>query len=102
MLYGEIGSGSVVMHLCDNTECVNPSHLRLATQIENIADRDAKKRNRLNQSQCVNGHSLDGDNVRRYGPDGRWRMCKTCARDATRRWREKTAPITRLEAENYE
>src|SRR5439155_19711884 len=28
----------VVMHTCDNKLCVNPSHLRLVTQVENIND----------------------------------------------------------------
>ena len=36
--------GLVVMHLCDNPACVNPDHLRLGTQLDNIKDRDAKDR----------------------------------------------------------
>ena len=43
---GNIPAGMVVMHTCDNPPCVNPAHLRLATQAENIADRDAKGRTR--------------------------------------------------------
>lgn len=34
----------VVMHICDNPRCCNPAHLRLGTQRENSADRDAKGR----------------------------------------------------------
>lgn len=41
---GEVPDGMVVMHTCDNPPCVNPAHLQLGTQPENIADRDAKKR----------------------------------------------------------
>lgn len=37
-------AGLVVMHTCDNRLCCNPAHLRLATQTENIADRDRKGR----------------------------------------------------------
>jgi hypothetical protein len=34
----------VVMHKCDNRICCNPRHLRDATDLDNIADRDAKGR----------------------------------------------------------
>lgn len=41
---GEVPSGVVIMHTCDNKKCVNPDHLKLGTTRDNIADMDAKKR----------------------------------------------------------
>jgi hypothetical protein len=41
---GPIPDGMVVMHRCDNPPCVNPGHLSLGTQLENIADRVSKGR----------------------------------------------------------
>lgn len=41
---GEIPDGFVVMHLCDNPQCVNPEHLQLGTQSENIKQAFAKGR----------------------------------------------------------
>lgn len=37
-------SGLVVMHSCDNPSCVNPRHLSIGTQIENVIDRFSKGR----------------------------------------------------------
>lgn len=36
--------GICVLHTCDTPNCVNPSHLILGTQIDNIKDRDTKMR----------------------------------------------------------
>lgn len=88
MFVGPIPEGLVVMHTCDNPNCVKPSHLLLGTQYDNVKDRDAKGRNRLSHTHCHRGHALSGDNVRHNGPDGRWRICRTCAREYARSYRQ--------------
>lgn len=48
---GPIPVGMKVLHKCDNPICINPDHLFLGTQLENIHDRDQKNR-------CRNRYSV--------------------------------------------
>ena len=54
---GKGAHGTVVMHTCDNPACVNPQHLRLGTQSDNVKD------------MVVKGRKVAGEWQRRKGVD---------------------------------
>ena len=47
-LHGEIPKGLVILHKCDVPACINPDHLALGTQGDNVKDMMEKKRNKCN------------------------------------------------------
>lgn len=53
---GQIPDGLSVLHHCDNPPCVNPSHLYVGTQAQNVHDRTVRNRGR-NQDGSVNSNA---------------------------------------------
>lgn len=50
--FGEIPEGMQVLHQCDNPPCVNPSHLRLGTQKDNMAEQRERSRTPLGEQRA--------------------------------------------------
>ena len=83
MHVGPIPKSLYVLHKCDVKECVNPEHLFVGTQKENLVDASRKGRlKRKKQTHCNRGHPFDDQNTY-YQSTGR-RGCRECHRVAVR------------------
>lgn len=101
---GHIPPSMVVCHSCDNTFCLNPGHLWLGTQKDNL--QDCKSKGRLTQrptraavetsaarnkakTHCIHGHEYTEYNTQRFknGQGYLTRRCRTCSVERTRNYR---------------
>lgn len=89
---GPIPPGLLVLHSCDNPPCVNPAHLFLGTQSDNMLDSVSKGRHRCSRrAACAKGHPYDQSNT--YVSPQNKRDCVICrrARQASYQLRRRTA-----------
>ena len=77
---GPVQDGLWVLHHCDNPSCVNPAHLFLGTNRDNMRDMQRKGRART----C--GHSITLENT--YVIRGA-RLCRACMKLRDKRYRDR-------------
>ena len=94
-----IPEGMVIDHLCNRRRCVNPAHMKVTTNKENVL-RSSRGPTAINarKTECIHGHPLSGDNLR-ISPKGH-RSCKTCAQlwDKARQDRQYAEYYTKYNA----
>ena len=61
---GPIPDGMQVDHLCRNRGCVNPAHLEVVTQTENLMRGDGPAARNARKTHCKRGHEFTPDNTR--------------------------------------
>lgn len=85
LAFGSIGGDLVIDHLCKNRRCVNPDHLELVSQAENIMRGLSGKENnsQLKKTQCPRGHEYT-----RITKNGH-RLCGKCRSMQTMKSRYK-------------
>lgn len=78
---GSISREMVIDHICKNTICVNPLHLREVTTRFNVIDNsNSPFAIHSRKTHCLRGHEYFGDNLR-FGKNAKgyvFRVCKKC------------------------
>jgi len=86
---GEVPKGMLVRHRCDNPPCVNPEHLIIGSNSDNMKDMFERGRNgpqTKKQTHCKKGHSFEEFEpivyVKKQGRQigEEYRVCKECKR----------------------
>lgn len=89
LTYGPIPLGMQVLHRCDTPPCINPEHLFLGTQSDNMRDKVRKGRDHnVRKTSCPQGHPYDEANTIRFPSRPNGRYCHACNIEKARLYRK--------------
>ena len=83
---GPIPEGLQLDHLCRVPGCVRPLHHEVVTPRENYLRGVSGPAVNAAKTHCIHGHPFDAQNTK-WVRGGRRRDCRTCGREALRRFR---------------
>ncbi len=86
LLVGPIPDEMTLDHLCRNRACVNPAHLEIVTNKDNVLRGEGVTAENAIKTHCVHGHEFTDENtyVIKTGPKAGGRECRTCHRERKR------------------
>lgn len=95
-LIGEIKNESLVVdHVCRNSSCCNPNHLRMVTQQTNsIENSESIPAANAKKTHCKRGHEFTEENTYRFASFKGRRLCKICRNKQTVTSRRKNLQST--------
>lgn len=82
---GEIPEELVIDHLCRTRNCVNPSHLRTLSAVENTMIGEGPTAQNKRKKFCPRNHPYSGENVFPTC-DGKGRRCRICTNSWNRKY----------------
>lgn len=78
----KIPKDKVIDHLCNNTSCFNPIHLKATTAAKNTMRGNGICAKYARRTHCPKGHDLsDPNNLTKFGMKKGIRQCKICVNE---------------------
>jgi len=76
LTYGNIPKGLCIDHLCRVRNCVNPKHLEVVSNTENVLRGVGLTAKNAKKTHCPRGHAYDARGTgKKQNP---WRKCRVC------------------------